>query len=62
MVPGLLFASNALNEEIVLRYKVNEFSKDFRMNQRFTVEINLEEKKLYLEIWFITLKLLVIEQ
>ena len=45
---SLLFSMNAY-AEIVLRCEVNEFSNDFPMNQRFTLEINLEEKKLYIE-------------
>tara|TARA_Y100000389_G_scaffold92884_1_gene89606 strand:+ start:124 stop:459 length:336 start_codon:yes stop_codon:yes gene_type:complete len=49
VVLGLLLVNNALSEEIVLRCKVNEFSNDFPMNQRFSLEINLEEKKLYIE-------------
>ena len=48
LVLSLLLANNALSEEIVLRC-VNEFNNDFPMNQRFTLEINLEEKKLYIE-------------
>ena len=43
-----LMSGNAY-AEIVLRCEVNEFSNDFPMNQRFTLEINLEEKKLYIE-------------
>ena len=49
VVLGFLLTNNAISEEIVLRCKVNEFSNDFPINQRFTLEINLEEKKLYIE-------------
>jgi hypothetical protein len=49
IVLNLFWFGQVTADEIILRCKVNEVTTQYPMNERFTLEINLDEKKLYIQ-------------